>query len=101
MIALVLNPLVLIALMWLLARHEADMSYLKVFGIVFAISIIALLLALVHPLVGMLGYLILIPLALHRFCYVRLTRALAITGLFIVWQIVFRVVFDSITKVPA
>lgn len=89
MISLVLDPLVLLLLMWLFARHDADFSYLKVLLITFCVAIIASFLASFHPIIGSASYVVLIPFALHRFCYISLKQAFIITGIFMAWQIIW------------
>lgn len=97
MISLLLDPLILLLFMWLLARHEADFSYLKLLLITLCIALIANGLGMLNPWLGLISYIILIPLALHRFCYITLKSAVLITALFIVWQVAWHLITDSIS----
>lgn len=50
MLGLIVNTIALMAILWMLARHEADLSFGKTVLVVFGITFGCSLLGLLHPL---------------------------------------------------
>ncbi len=98
MLALLINPLIVMFLLWLFARHDAELSYIRILLIISALTIVVLLIGVQHPLVALICYIVLLPIAITRFLYVSLPKAIIVTVLFLVWQILFNVTFSYITR---
>lgn len=96
MLALVINPLIIMFLLWLLARDEADLSYVNILLVTVALTIIALLIGFQYRFWGLFAYIALLPFALTRFCYVSFAKASIVTVLFLGWQLLFYMAFRSI-----
>ena len=94
MLALLINPLIVMFLLWLFARHEAELSYAKLLCIVAGITLFVLLVASQKPILGLIAYVVLIPIALVRFCFVSLSKASVITVLFLAWQIAYNLAWS-------
>ena len=94
MVALVLHPAVLILIMWIVARHNAELSFLTALLVVIGVGVCSALLGALHPLAGLFGYVIILPLALVRFCYLNLKQALIVTGIFAAWLIAYEVIWE-------
>ena len=89
MLGLLISPLIVMFLLWLLARNEAELSYYIIFFVVAGVSILAFLATFASPWLGIAVYLIGLPFAIARFCYVSLPKAAVVTILFIVIQAAF------------
>ncbi len=96
MLGLVLHPLALLLLMWIVARHDAEFSFFTTLLVVVGVGVCAAVLGILHPLLGLVGYIVLLPLALVRFCYLSLPQASIVTGLFLVWLIAFHAAVEAI-----
>ena len=100
MLALFINPLIVMFLLWLVARHDAELSYIKILLIMSVLTIVVVLIGAQHPLVALICYIVLLPIAITRFLYVSLPKAIIVTVLFLVWQVLFNVAFSYITRFP-
>ena len=89
MLSLLINPLVLMLLLWLFARHEAELSYVKLLCIFAGITLLVLVVASQNPIIGLTVYVVLIPIALVRYCFVSLSKAIVITVIFLAWQVAY------------
>ena len=89
MLGLLISPLIVMFLLWLLARNEAELLYYIIFFVVAGVSIQAFLATFASPWLGIAVYLIGLPFAIARFCYVSLPKAAVVTILFIVIQAAF------------
>lgn len=88
MLGLLLSPFIVMFLLWLLARHEAELSYYIIFFVVAGVSLAAFLASLfVSPWLGLAVFVIGLPLLIARYCYVSLPKAALITVLFIVLRV--------------
>jgi hypothetical protein len=103
MIALLLNPLVLLVLVWLVARDSAEIDFGRMFFIAlgvglagFAVGMVVddgyLALLATLPVLGLLVFL------LMKYCGVTLQQALVVTGLYFAYQIGFAVLMESLLK---
>ena len=92
MLNLLLSPFIVMFLLWLLARHEAELSYYIIFFVVAGVSVAAFVGGSASPWLGLGIYLIGLPFAIARWCYVSLPKAALVTVLFIVFQIGFQIV---------
>jgi hypothetical protein len=93
MIRLVVDPAVLLVIMWIVARHNAELHFLTAFLVVVGVGVCSALLGALHPLVGLLGYIVILPLALVRLCCLSLKQAFIVTGLFAAWLISCEVIW--------
>ena len=98
MLALLINPLIVMFLLWLFARHEAELSYIRILLIMCVLTIVVLLIGVQHPLVALICYIVLLPVAITRFLYVSLPKAIIVTVLFLAWQVLFNVAFSYVTR---
>jgi hypothetical protein len=98
MIGLVLQPIVLIVIMWIVARHDAELNFLTALLVVIGTGFCSAMLAALHPIAGLAGYVIILPLALVRFCYLSLKQAAIVTGIFAVWLVGWHVLWEVILK---
>jgi hypothetical protein len=89
MLSLVISPFLVMLLLWLLARYEAELSYYIIFFVVTGVSVAAFLAGLASPWLAVGVYLIGLPLAIARWCYVSLPKAALVTVLFIAIQVGF------------
>lgn len=96
MLGLVINPLIIMFLLWLFARDEAELSYVNILLVTIALTMIALLIGFQYRFGGLLAYIALLPFALTRFCYVSLAKASIVTVLFLGWQLLFAITLSSI-----
>ena len=67
MLGLLISPLIVMFLLWLLARNEAELSYYIIFFVVAGVSILAFLATFASPWLGIAVYLIGLPFAIARF----------------------------------
>ncbi|HEY6204782.1 MAG TPA: hypothetical protein VIW21_01310 [Chthoniobacterales bacterium] len=98
MVAIVINPLIIMFLLWLFARHEAERSYITVLLVTIGLTMLALLIGFQYRLLGFVVYLALLPFALTRFCYVSFPKASIVTVLFLGWQLLFSFAVASILR---
>ena len=75
------SALVLCITLYLVARHEAEISLPVILMITAGVSFASLLLTLVHPLASLLS-IFLLAWAIQRFCYVRWSKAWTVTGIY-------------------
>lgn len=87
MLSLLLSPFVVMFLLWLLARHEAELSYFIIFFVVAGVSVAAFLGGLASPWLGLGIYVIGLPLAIARWCYVSIPKAFVVTVLLLGFQV--------------
>ncbi len=83
MIALIVDPLLLGLILWIVARGEARISFLWLFLIAFGASIAAFVAGRITPILSPIAYVLLLPIGLVRFVYVRWKIAWLATALFI------------------
>jgi hypothetical protein len=88
-------------LLWLFARHEAELSYLTIFLVITALSILVFLIGLQHPLIAFICYVVVLPIVITRFFYVSLPKASIITVLFLLWQLLFHLALSDIIRPPS
>jgi hypothetical protein len=98
MIGLVLHPAILIGIIWTVARYDAEINFLKALLVVIGVGLCSALLGTLHPLLGLLGYIVILPAALMRFCYLRLKQALIVTGIFVAWLIAYELISEHILR---
>ena len=67
MLGLLLSPFLVMFLLWLLARHEAELSYYIIFFVVAGVSLAAWLASLfVSPILGIIVFLVGLPFLIAR-----------------------------------
>lgn len=96
MLGLLLNPLILMLLMYWLARHEADLAFYKAFLICFLVSLVVFAAGLAIGSFSLLIYALLLPWALVQFCYLRWKTAFLVFGIFFVYQILLSLALGHI-----
>jgi hypothetical protein len=90
MIGLVVHAVVLIVIMWLVARHSAELNFFTALLVTVGVGICSALLGAMHPFLGLVGFIAILPLGLVRFCSLTLKHASIVTGLFTVWLILYQ-----------
>jgi hypothetical protein len=98
MLALVINPLIIMFLLWMFARHEAELSYINILLVTLGLTMLALLIGFQYRFMGLVVYIALLPMALTRFCYVSFLKASIVTVLFLGWQLLFSFAVTSILR---
>ena len=58
---------------------------LGVFLVVVGVSICSAILGAWQPIAGLVGFIVILPIALFRFCYLTLKQAFIVTGIFALW----------------
>ena len=101
MIGLALNTVALLGIMWIVAKNNAEFSFLTTVLVIVGINICGALLSLIHPLAGLVAYFIILPLALVRYCYLSIIQGLIVAVIYFVWLIAFHVAWEYLTKTPA
>jgi len=98
MIQIILSAVILCAAMYLVARHEAEISLPITLMISVGVSVIAGILSI---FIGPLALLVAIGLliwSLNKFCYLRWSSAAIVTGIYLVSNIVLSVGLKALTK---
>jgi hypothetical protein len=98
MISLLLSPFLVMFLLWLFARHEAELNYFIIFYVVGGVSVLAFVLGLVSPWLGLAVLLLGLPFAIARWCYVSLPKAALVTFLYLATQIGLQVGWQLATR---
>lgn len=81
---IIISAALLCAIMFIVARHEADYSFPKVLLISLGLGLCDFALSLLlPPLVGSLVVLGLTVWALHHFCYLRWNMAATVAGIYL------------------
>jgi hypothetical protein len=81
MASIIISALILCAVLYLVARNEAEISLPVVLMITAGVSIVSLILNNVHPLASLLS-LFLLAWSIQRFCYLRWSKAALVTGIY-------------------
>ena len=98
MIGLVVHPVVLIVIMWLVARHSAELNFFTALLVTIGVSVCSALLGALHPIIGLVGFIVILPFALVKFCYLTLKQAFIVTGIFTTWLIVYQLFWGMLLK---
>ena len=91
MLFLVLDPLVLISIMYLVARHDADLQFIKLFLICLVLSFLVQGSSLFVGAFALVIYVALLPVALVQFCCLRWKIAALVVGIFLVVKVILMV----------
>lgn len=94
MLGLLISPFIVMFLLWLFARHEAELSYYIIFFVVAGVSVVASLFGFVSEWLAFAVYAVGLPLAISRWCYVSLPKAVLVTVIFIVIQVGIEFLWD-------
>jgi hypothetical protein len=94
MLGLLLSPFIVMFLLWLFVRHEAELSYYIIFFVVAGVSLAAFLGGMASPWLGLAIYIIGLPFAIARWCYVSLPKAALVTLIFIVIQVLIEIAWE-------
>ena len=101
MIGLALNTVALLGIMWMVAKNNAEFSFLTTVLVIVGINICGALLGFIHPLAALLAYFIILPLALVRYCYLSIKQGFIVAIMYFVWLIAFHVAWEYLTKTHA
>lgn len=77
-----ISSFVLCVTLFLIARHEAEISLPVILMITVGVSMISILLSLAIGPFAFLVALVILTLAIRRFCYVSRPKAIAVTGVY-------------------
>jgi hypothetical protein len=80
---MLIEPLLLGLILFVVAREEARISFLWLFLIAVGVSVVAFAASRIHPALGMVAYVLLLPAALVRLVYVRWKIAWIATGVMV------------------
>ncbi len=98
MAQIAISSLVLCLALYLIARHEAEISLPVILMITVGISLISILLSLAIGPFAFLIALAILTLALHRFCYIGWPKAIAVTGVYAITNIALAVTSVMLRK---
>jgi hypothetical protein len=84
--------------LYLIARHEAEISLPVVLMIAVGVSVISLLLSLAIGPFAFLVALVVLAFAIRRFCYIGWPKAIAVTGIYAVTNIALAVATVMLRK---
>lgn len=98
MLSILISALILCAALFLIARHEAEISLPVILLIAVGTSLVSALLSLVHPFLGLAGLLLALPWAIQRFCYVGWGKAFVTTGIYLVSGFLLNIGFRAISN---
>ena len=103
MIGLVLNPVVLCALVWLVARGTSEFDFGRMFFIALGVGLAGAAMGMLiedeyFALLALLPMMGLLVFLLMKFCFVTLQQALIVAGLYFAWQIGFSVLMHFLLK---
>jgi hypothetical protein len=85
MLSLLLSPLIIMALLWLIARHEAEISYRIIFFVVAGITLLAFALGFVSMWLSLAVYLFGLPKAI----LITILFIAILVGLDLLWDFLF------------
>jgi len=88
-----IHPAVLWLILFVIARHSADRSYLNLFFISLGVCFLSFILTLLNPYLFFAAAPIACLFALHRFCDLDWLRSVVAAILFTVWLIVWPILF--------
>lgn len=98
MLSIIVNSLVLCAAMYLIARHEAEISLPIVLMITVGVSIVG---AILSMFIGPLGFLVsmaLLAWAVHQFCYLSWPKASLVAVIYLVTNVILTLGMHALRK---
>jgi hypothetical protein len=98
MIQIILSSLILCVAMYLVARHEAEISLPITLMISVGVSVIAGILSIFIGPLALLVALGLLVWSLNKFCYLRWSKAAVVTGIYLVTNITLSVGLKALSK---
>ena len=87
MLALLIAPFFVMLVLWLIARHEAELSYYIIFFVVVGVSVAAFVASLFSGWLALGVYLVGMPFAIAKWCYVSLPKAALVTVLLFAFEV--------------
>jgi hypothetical protein len=87
MISIIISTLVLCAAMYLIARHEAEISLPVILMICVGVNVIGGLLGLMIGPFALLVTIALLAWSLQKFCYLGWSKAFTVTGIYLVTNV--------------
>jgi hypothetical protein len=91
MAQIAISSFVLCVALYLIARHEAEISLPVILMITVGVSIVSILLSLAIGPFAFLVALVILAFAIRRFCYIGWPKAIAVTGVYAVTNIALAV----------
>lgn len=98
MIQIAISSLALCIALYLIARHEAEISLPIILMITVGVSFISALLSWVIGPFAFIVALCILTFALHRFCYIGWSKAMAVSGVYGVTNIALAVTSMMLRK---
>ena len=102
MLALFLDPLVLCLAVWIVARSNGEYEFVHMFYISFAVTLAAVFLqVMVGGALGWAGLavvLVLLIFSLMKYCYLTLSQACIVTGVYIVYRVPLAMFWEAIFR---
>ncbi len=87
MIGIFITAAILSGSLWLIARHDADLSFVKILLISFGFSVVANILVLTLGLWGFPIAIAVLIWSLVHWCYISVLQAVIVTGIWLAVQI--------------
>ena len=91
MTQIIISSLVVCLALFLIARHEAEISLPVILMISVGVSVVSMLLSLAIGPFAFLVALIILAFAIRRFCYIGWPKAIAVTGVYAITNIALAV----------
>lgn len=102
MLEIIISAVILCAVIYLIARHEAEISLPIILIITVGVSMAgAVLSLLLGPWIGLLLTLALLSWALYRFCYLPWPKAVIVTVVYLITNIGLSLGMKVLTQTPA
>ena len=98
MLQIILSALILCISMYLIARHEAEISLPVILMITVGVTVVGAILGMMIGPLALLVCLALLAWALHRFCYLSWPKASIVTAIYLVSNIVLSIGMQSLKK---
>ena len=98
MLSIIVNSLVLCAAMYLIARHEAEISFPIVLMITVGVSVIGAILSMFIGPIALLISLALLAWAVHQFCYLSWPKASLVSGIYLVTNVALAIGMQALKK---
>jgi hypothetical protein len=99
MLQIIISALILCTVIFLIARHEAEISLPVILMITVGVSVVGAVLGVIlSPLVGLVVSLGLLTWALYRFCYLPWPKAGIVTVIYLITNIGLSVGMKALSK---
>ena len=95
MISILVSTLVLCIAMYLIARHEAEISFPIILMICVGINVLGGVLGMFIGPLALIFTIALLALSLRKFCYLPWPKAFAVTGIYLTTNVILAIIFRS------